>query len=116
MLSNMAIQRGTDQAQGHSEVVVSDPPERSEIPFGTGAPHRVSPLERLRGRGLASAVLQPKDAAEPALLDPVTRAHQRGARCGSVNNAPDIRFGPASLRLLEIGGPGGSQTLTIPNP
>lgn len=57
-------------------------------------------MERLRGRGLASAVLQPKDAAEPALFDPVTRAHQRGARCGSVNNAPDIRFGPASLRLL----------------
>lgn len=75
-------------------------------------------MERLRGRGLASAVLQPKDAAEPALLDPVTRAHQRGARCGSVNNAPDIRFGPASLRLLEIAVAGqvGRKTLTIPNP
>jgi len=75
-------------------------------------------LERLRGRGLASAVLQPKDAAEHALLDPVTRAHQRGARCGSVNNAPDIRFGPASLRLLaaRLAGQVGRKTLTIPNP
>ena len=44
-------------------------------------------MERLRGRGLASTVLQPKDAAEPALSDPVTRAHRQMA-FGQVNNCP----------------------------